>query len=49
MGLDVYLYRYINRKETEEREKKYQEFQNKIWAEAGDYDSLSSEKKRRTP
>lgn len=45
MGLDVYLYRYVNRKETEEREKKYQEFQNKIWAEAGDYDSLSSEKK----
>lgn len=45
MGLDVYLYRYVNRKETEEREKKYQEFSNKIWGEAGDYDSLSSKKK----
>lgn len=45
MGLDVYLYRYENKKETDERENKYQEFSDKLWEEAGEYDKLTQEKK----
>lgn len=45
MGLDIYLYRYINRKETEEREQKYEDYSRKLWDEAGDYNSLSDEQK----
>ena len=45
MGLDVYLYRYINRKDTEERESKYHDYSNKLWEEAGSYDSVTDEVK----
>ena len=45
MGLDINLYRYDNFNDTREREEKYTEFSNKIWEEAGDYDSLTEEQK----
>lgn len=45
MGLDIYLYRYDNFADTREREKKHSEFDEGLWAEAGEYDSLSEEKK----
>lgn len=45
MGLDVYLYRYIDKQNTDERESKYSEFTQKLWKDAGNYDDISDEKK----
>ena len=46
MGLDIYLYRYDNFNDTIDRETKYEEFSNKLWAEqTEDYDKLSQEVK----
>lgn len=45
MGLDIYLYRYDNYEKTRELEEKHNEFSNKLWEEAGEYDSLTEEQK----
>ena len=45
MGLDIYLYRYENFEETRRKEDLYSEKSEKMWEEAGDYDSLSDEQK----
>lgn len=45
MGLDVYLYRYVNKKETEEREQKYEDYSTKLWSEVGDYEKLTENQK----
>jgi len=45
MGLDIYLYRYDNFEKTRELEKKQSEFDDRTWAEAGEYDSLTDEQK----
>jgi hypothetical protein len=45
MGLDIYLYRYDNYEKTRELEEKQSNFDNDMWAEAGDYDSLTEEQK----
>jgi hypothetical protein len=45
MGLDIYLYRYDNYEKTRELEKKQSEFDEKTWADAGEYDSLTDEQK----
>lgn len=45
MGLDIYLYRYDNFRDTREREELYQDYSNKLWEDAGEYDSLSEEQK----
>lgn len=45
MGLDIYLYRYDNFNDTREREELYRNYSNKLWEDAGEYDSLSEEQK----
>lgn len=45
MGLDIFLYRYDDYKKTRELEEKYNDFSNKSWEDAGEYDSLSREQK----
>jgi len=45
MGLDIYLYHYDNFADTREREEKHAKIDEQLWAEAGEYDSLSDEKK----
>lgn len=49
MGLDIYLNRYDNYEDTTSREKKYEDFSEKIWKapekEYGDYDKIPEEKK----
>lgn len=45
MGLDIYLYRYDNYEKTRELEEKYNDFSNKAWEDAGEYDSLTEEQK----
>jgi hypothetical protein len=45
MGLDIYLYRYDNFEDTQDRETKYNEYTEKLWEDSGDYESLSEEKK----
>jgi hypothetical protein len=45
MGLDIYLYRYEDFEETQRKENLYSEYENKVWEEASDYDSLSEEGK----
>lgn len=45
MGLDIYLYRYDNFNDTIEREKKYEEFSEKLWEDTGEYNSISDETK----
>lgn len=45
MGLDIYLYRYDNYTETERKEKEYNDYSEKAWAEAGEYDELTQEQK----
>jgi hypothetical protein len=46
MGLDIYLYRYDDLENTRERENIYHEFSEKLWADAGEYDSLTEEQYR---
>ena len=45
MGLDIYLYRYENFEETRRKEDLHSEYYDKLWEEAGEYDSLSEEQK----
>ena len=45
MGLDIYLKRYDNFEDTRRREEEHNKFSEKLWEDAGDYDSLSEEKK----
>lgn len=45
MGLDVYLYKYENRKITEELEEKYELLSEGNWARVGEYKKLSDEQK----
>jgi hypothetical protein len=45
MGLDVYLYRYENKQDTESRESEYESESEKIWGIGTDYDKLSESKK----
>src|SRR6185312_16254691 len=45
MGLDIYLYKYNNKPETDRLEKEYETISNKNWDDAGDYNSLTEEKK----
>jgi len=45
MGLDIYLYRYSNYEDTIAREKESQEFDDKLWENSGDYDTLTDEQK----
>ena len=45
MGLDIYLYRYDDFEHTKELERKYNDFSNKLWEDAGEYDSLTKEQK----
>ena len=45
MGLDIYLYRYINRQDTEKRENDYQEYSDKLWSEVSEYKTLSDEQR----
>lgn len=45
MGLDIYLYRYDNYNHTKELENKYNEFSEKLWNQAGPYESMSQEEK----
>lgn len=45
MGLDIYLYRYDDFEKTKQREELHNEFDEKSWAEAGGYDSLSDGQK----
>lgn len=46
MGLDVYLYRYENREETEQLEKQHSEFSEANWEKHGDYDKLTDSQKK---
>lgn len=43
MGLDIYLYRYDNFNDTQEREKKHRDYSEALWNNAGDYDTLTDE------
>lgn len=45
MGLDIYLYRYDNREETEKLETIFEEAEQKNWDKLGSYDSLTDEQK----
>lgn len=45
MGLDIYLYKYNNKPETDRIEEEYETFSQKNWDEAGEYDSLTQEQK----
>jgi len=45
MGLDVYLYRYENKPDTDKREKEYDAVSSARWEAAGEYESLSDNKK----
>lgn len=45
MGLDIYLERYNNFEDTQARENEYSEFSEKLWENAGDYDSLTEDQK----
>jgi hypothetical protein len=43
MGLDIYLYKYENKPETDRLEKEYDTISSKRWNDAGDYKSLTEE------
>lgn len=45
MGLDIYLYRYEDRAETERKENEYETVSDKNWSDAGPYDTLSEDAK----
>jgi hypothetical protein len=45
MGLDVYLYKYENKSETDRLEKEYEIISEKNWNDAGGYETISQEKK----
>lgn len=45
MGLDVYLYKYENREETERLEKQYSDFSESNWSKAGEYEKLTETQK----
>jgi hypothetical protein len=45
MGLDVFLKHSTNRAESLARQKQADDYSNKVWEEAGTYDSLSDERK----
>lgn len=45
MGLDVYLYKYANKNETQKLETQYEKFSEKNWSKHGEYKSLSEETK----
>lgn len=45
MGLDIYLYKYENFEDTQEKERDYNDTSEAIWEAAGEYDSLTTENK----
>lgn len=45
MGLDIYLERFDDFEDVQKRESAYRDFEKKIWEEAGEYETLSQEKK----
>ena len=45
MGLDIYLYRYDNFEKTRQLEENYNSFSEKLWNDAGEYESLTEEQK----
>lgn len=45
MGLDIYLYQYLDKNMTDVREKDYEIYSENLWKESGEYDTLSDEKK----
>lgn len=45
MGLDIYLSRYDDFNKAKALESEYREFEEAIWKEAGEYDSLTQEQK----
>ena len=45
MGLDIYLYRYDNFEKTRQLEENYNSFYEKLWNDAGEYESLTKEQK----
>jgi hypothetical protein len=45
MGLDVFLYKYENKSETDRLEKEYEVISEKNWNDAGGYETMSQEKK----
>lgn len=45
MGLDVYLYKYDNKSETDKKENEYETISENNWKEAGGYDRLNDTQK----
>lgn len=45
MGLDVYLYKYENKEETDRLEAEYEKKSTEIWNEAGDFESLTDDQR----
>lgn len=45
MGLDVYLYKYENKSETDRLEQEYQTVSKANWNEAGNYETMTQEQK----
>lgn len=45
MGLDIYLYKYEDFKETRRKEDEHEEYANKYWSDLGEYDTLTQEQK----
>jgi hypothetical protein len=45
MGLDVYLYKYENKSETDRLEKEYEVISEKNWNDAGGYENMTEERK----
>lgn len=45
MGLDIYLYKYQDYNTTISKEKKYDDYSNQLWQEAGEYKLLTDDQK----
>jgi hypothetical protein len=45
MGLDIYLYQYLDKNMTDVKEKDYEIYSNNLWEQAGKYDDLSQSQK----
>lgn len=46
MGLDIYLYRYEDREDTERKEKQYSDLSEASWNEHGEYDTITEAMKQ---
>lgn len=46
MGLDIYLYKYEDFNKSRALEKQYRDFEERAWAEVGEYDNLTEDQKK---